>query len=116
MLVDRGLEGLVVGVAVLIGVDVDDLEALDVGSRGVGGVGVDGGDDLVALLLLALGLEVGVDQRGHGQDALATAAGLEGEPVHAGDLTHIAVGIVHDLHDALAGALVLEGVHLTHLG
>ena len=115
VLIDSRLEGLVVGITVLIRVQVDDLEALDVRSRRVGGVGVDRGDDLVALLLLTAGLVVGVYEGRHAQNALGAAAGLERETVHAGDLAHVLAGVIHDLHDALTGAFVLQGVHLAHL-
>ena len=116
VLIDGRLESLVVGIAVFIRMQVDDLEALDVRGGSVGRMGVNRGDDLVALLLFAAGLIVGVHEGRHAQDALGAAAGLEGEAVHAGDLAHILAGIVHDLHDALAGALVLQGMHLAHLG
>lgn len=86
--------------------EVDDLEAGHGRSGGIGGMGVDGGDDLVPVLSLIL--EVGADQAGHGEDTLGAAAGLEGKAVHAGDLTHIAVGLIEDLQQALDGALVLE--------
>ena len=116
VLVHSGLEGLIVGIPVLIRVQVDDLEALDVRGGRIRRMGVDRGDDLVALLLLAAGLIVSVHEGRHAQNTLGAAAGLEGEAIHAGDLAHVEIGVVHDLHDALAGALVLQGVHLAHLG
>ena len=58
-------------------------------------MGVDGGDDLITVF--ALVFEICADHGSHGHDALGTAARLEGEAVHAGNLAHVFVGLMENL-------------------
>ena len=75
-------------------------------------MGVNGRDDLVTVL--AFILEVSADQGSHGHDTLGAAAGLEGETVHTGDLTHIFICFMEDLEHTLYSALILERMVLTY--
>ncbi len=111
-LADGRLEGLEVGVAVLVGHDRDDLEAGHRRSGRVAGVREDRGDHLVALAELAAGGEVGPHDAGVGVDGVRAAAGLQGDGLHAGDGLQVLAAIVDDLQQALQRLLVLPGVQV----
>ena len=110
-----GLERFDAGIAVGLGIKADDLKALGGGRGGVDGVGEDRGDDLGALVLFTAVAEILLQNSGVGIDALTAAAGLEGNGVKAGDLLHDLLEIIDELEHALAGLVVLIGVHLGEL-
>ena len=112
---DRGFQRLQVGIAVLVRIESDDLEPCGLGAGRVGGMGKDGGDDLVALARLAAGLVIGPDQRDIGVDGHRPRTGLQRETVHTRDLFEDAFEAVHDLQNTLNRFLILQGMKIGHL-
>ena len=115
LLAHGSLQRLDAGITVGLGIEADDLKALGGRSGGVDGVGEDRGDDLGALILLAAVTEILLQDGCVGINALAAAAGLEGDSVETGDLLHDLLEIIDELQHALAGLIVLIGVHLGEL-
>ena len=109
-LADGRLEGLEVGIAVLVGHDRDDFEARHRRGRGIAGVREDRGDHLVALAELAARGEVGAHDAGVGVDGVRAAARLQGDGLHAGDRLEVLAAVVDDAQQPLQGLLVLPGV------
>ena len=109
---DRSPQGLDRRVAVLLQHQGHDLEAGRRRRGGVAGVGLDGGDDLVACPELALGGEPGARDAGMRVGRVSPAAGLEHELVHAGQLAQDQVEAVQDLQRPLQRLLVLKRVNL----
>ena len=112
---DGAPERFEVGRAVGAGRERDHFVAERGGRAGVGGVGEDGGDDLVALRSLAARLVPGADHGDVSVDGLAAAGGRQAEGVHAGDGFEVFARVVNDFQDPLQRVLVLAGMKLREL-
>ena len=111
----RGAERVDLRIAVGAEHERHDLEPGRGCRRGVARVCLNGGDDLVAPSELPAGRVVGAGDAGEGVRGVRPAAGLEHEPVHAGEAAQDLVEAVDRGEDALKRVLGLVRVELGEL-